>query len=80
MIVLYLLSLASFFILFYLLISLTWFSALILSLLLSLALILILYPGVNNSYMGEILIFSTGLLAVVYIAAQALKDYRVSPP
>ncbi|SOB74508.1 hypothetical protein BQ9231_00625 [Cedratvirus lausannensis] len=75
MLVIYLASLILFFLLFYLY-GLTWYSSLVLALLISLAIILVLFPGVANFYLMEGILFVTGLVLVLYITYFALGDRR----
>ncbi|QIN54129.1 putative membrane protein [Cedratvirus kamchatka] len=75
MLVIYLTSLILFFLLFYLY-GLTWYSSLVLALLISLAIILLLFPGIANFYLMESILFITGLVVVLCITYFALSDKR----
>jgi hypothetical protein len=76
MLLIYLTSLILFFLLFYIY-GLTWYSSLVLGLLISLAIILIAFPGIANFYLMEGILFITGLVVVLYITYFALGDRRI---
>ena len=75
MLVIYLSSLIVFFLLFYFY-GLTWYSSLVLALLISLAILLLVFPGIANFYLMESILFITGLVIVLYITYFALADRR----
>lgn len=75
MLLIYLASLILFFLLFYLY-GLTWYSSLVLALLISLAVILLAFPGIANFYLMEGILFVTGLAVVLFVTYFGLNDTR----